>query len=210
MITKVSQLFKLAGYNFNPPEDRKNFLQHSTVERICVVCKQPTHDFYHISTSDVPTDRFTDFNLLTSSDYICSECADIITNDSRRKIGFIIYFNPDTKQCIFYDFSKDRDNQQKKLWARQFLLKPDIGFFTVCYTKVSNKHFLPYAKLNYSNGNLEDYLVTEGSTVYKINVEELNAYYQNRINGKKQPKLNWIPEFIEKLLFFDVNKTKKT
>lgn len=198
MISKVSELFQLTGYNFvsgSQAQNRTSCLKKSDTPLLCTICKQFTHEFFHIS--DVFSPNFTNFNLFTSTDFVCSDCAELITDLSRKATGFFIHFDPDTKKCFTYDFKdSDKSSEEKTTKLKQFLLKPEKGFFVFCYSeRPGQKHFLPYAKLNYSDGNIEDYLVTIGPEVIKINVEKLNAIHNASLSPKKKEKLPFHREY---------------
>ncbi len=230
-ITKPAQLFKVAGFDLKV-DDKKKLYQ--TDERIlCCICRQKDAEVYKIN--DVFGGGFTSFNLFSHSKFICKDCAGLVSDFYRKSLGkVIIYFNPETSEVYYFKSKADKteseqgesiqlvlSDEEKEFW-KNFLLNPSKGYFLISIPARQNAHYVIFAPLCYSDGNIKTYQFNYGETVMNVEVEELNQIINSEaqikqlkellksIKKDKEKKISIVKELNELYHQLNILKSKDT
>lgn len=170
-VTKVAQLVSLCGYDIST---NKKPLTAITEPQLCCLCRQKSEQVYRIT--DAFGGGFTGFNMFSHSSFVCKDCIGLTKDFFRKSFGkVILYYNPDTGQIRHYTSRQNSMSDEEKNFWKNFLLAPPRGYFVITAPAKQNApaHYVIYSKLNYSDGNIKEYLFSCGENIITVNVDDL-------------------------------------
>lgn len=195
VVTKASQLFNAAGFPLSVDNKKKLYKTDDPV--ICSICRQREPEAYKIT--DIFGDGFTSFNLFSHSKFICKDCAGLVNDFYRKKLGkVIIYFNPETSEVHSFRSKVESEqgeriqltlsDEEKEFW-KNFLLNPPKGYFLISVPSKQNAHYVIFTPLCYSDGSIKNYQFSYGESIMNVDVEELNQIVNLNITIEQLKKL---------------------